>query len=214
MPNFINYEGKRYGLLTVVRRTESTKSGVAQWVCKCECGNEIVLPSYTLKRGTVKDCGCVTRPHYNTTHGASNTKLYNMWKLMLYRCENPKNNAYKYYGQRGLQVCEEWHDFLAFKKWAEETKPKGDYTLDRIDNNLGYSPSNCRWADKKEQANNRRSNVMVEYKGEAHDLMEWSRLLGFNYKRVHNRMYKLGWSFEKAIAVPPDKKKRNKVERK
>lgn len=213
MARYIDYTGMRYGLLTVVKRAEGTKCGAAQWVCKCDCGNEIILPSYTLKRETVKDCGCVARPHFNATHGASNTKLYSMWKLMLYRCENPKNNAYKYYGKRGLTVCEEWHDFHTFKKWVDETKPQGNYTLDRIDNNLGYSPSNCRWADGSTQANNRRSNVMIEYKGETHDLMEWSHILEFDYKRVHNRMNKLGWTFEKAISTPVDKKKRNKVER-
>lgn len=214
MPNCVDYVGEKYGLLTVLRRSEDTKCGAVQWICACECGNEIVVPSYTLKRGTIKNCGCVKVPHHNATHGASNTKLYNTWKLMLYRCENPKNRAYKYYGQRGIRVCEEWHDFLSFKKWVDETKPDGDYTIDRIDTNSDYSPTNCRWASDSEQANNRRSNVLFEHNGEIRNLMEWSKLLGFNYKRVHNRIHKLGWTFEKAISVPTDEKKRNRVERK
>lgn len=214
MPNYIDFTGEKFGLLTVLKRSESAKCGAAQWVCICECGNEIIVPSYTLKCGTKKNCGCVKGPHFNATHGASNTTLYKAWKSMLYRCENPKNRAYKYYGQRGIRVCEEWHDFLSFKKWVDETKPDGEYTIDRIDNNSDYSPTNCRWASCVEQANNRRSNIMLEYNGEVHDLTEWSKLLGFDYKRVHNRMYKLGWTFEKAIITPPDEKKRNKVERK
>lgn len=214
MSRIIDLTGKRFGKLTVVKRVESATNGSSQWLCRCDCGNEIVLPYYTLKRRTRDNCGCIEKPHFNTKHGGSNTALYNMWKLMIYRCENPKNNAYKYYGARGLSVCEEWHDFLVFKKWVDDTKPDGEYTLDRIDNNKGYSPSNCRWASKSTQANNRRSNVQIDYNGETHNLMEWSSILGFDYKRVHNRMYKLGWTFEQAIQTPICEKKRNKVERK
>ncbi len=213
MPQPVNLIGKRIGNLTIVGRTTSSKHGESRWICRCSCGGDIILTYRQVKNGRIKNCGCIPTPHFNKTHGFSNTALYNHWKMMIYRCENPNNRAYKYYGQRGIKVCDEWHDFLTFKKWVDSTKPDGDYTIDRIDNNKGYSPDNCRWATKKEQSNNRRSNREFKYNGETHNLMEWSEILGFNYKRVHNRIYKLGWEFEKAVETPPDIKKRNKVER-
>lgn len=214
MPRFVDFTNVRVGKLTVIERTNSTKRGESRWVCKCDCGGSIVLTRRQLQKGRIDNCGCVSKPHHNATHGYSNTPLYNHWKAMLYRCENPKNQAYKYYGQRGITVCEEWHDFMKFKAWVEATKPNNDYTVDRIDNNKGYSPDNCRWASKKVQANNRRSNREFEYQGETHNLTQWCGILNLDYKRVHNRIAKLGWDFEKAITLPPDVKKRNKVERK
>lgn len=213
MPKPVNIIGKRFGNLTVIERSSNTKHGATQWLCKCDCGNEIVIPIYTLQRGVVHNCGCMKQKHHNITHGGSYTPLYNLWHQMIYRCEKPNNRAYKDYGGRGIHVCEEWHDFETFKNWADETRPSTDYTLDRIDNNKDYSPDNCKWSNKKEQANNRRSNVKLEYQGEVHDLTEWSEILGFDYKRVHNRMFKLGWSFEKAITTPVEEKKRNKAVR-
>ena len=214
MPRVANCIGKKLGMLTVVERTSNSKHGASRWICRCECGNEIVLTYEQVKRGSKKDCGCIKRPHHNATHGASRSPLYNHWKMMLYRCENPKNRAYKYYGERGIQVCEEWHDFNAFKKWLDESGYVEGLTVDRIDNNKGYCPENCRLTDSKTQANNRRSNVEITYNGQTHNLTEWSEILGFDYKQVHNRMHKLGWDFEKALLTPTDKKKRNKVERK
>lgn len=213
MANYIDLTGKRFNNLTVIERAESTKNGRTRWLCKCDCGNETVVSSANLKTGAVKSCGCLRKKPANKTHGLSKTPLYRMWRSMIYRCENPNHKAYKTYGGRGITVCEEWHDFTAFKKWVDETKPNGNVTIDRINNNECYSPQNCRWADMATQANNRNSNLSISYNGETHNLMEWSDILNFDYKRVHNRMHKLGWSFEKSIMTPVDDRKRNKVER-
>lgn len=213
MSKLVNLTGERFGKLTVIKRAENAKGGISRWECQCDCGNKKIVRGNDLKRGSVKSCGCLRKTPPNTKHREAGTRLYRKWISILRRCENPKCPYYKNYGARGITVCDEWHDYLIFKKWVEETQPSGDFTIDRIDNNKGYSPENCRWANSKTQANNRRNNVLIDYQGETHNLTEWSEILGFNYKNVHNRMYRLGWSFEKSISVPIDIKKRNKVER-
>lgn len=207
MAKLIDLTGQRFEKLTVITRAENTKNNGSKWVCKCDCGNETVVSASNLKNGAVKSCGCLRRTSHNYKHRESHTRLYRMWISMLYRCENQNYTAYKDYGQRGICVCDEWHDFLTFKKWVEKTKPTGEFTLDRINNDKGYFPNNCRWVGRKEQANNRRSNIIIEYQGESHTLQIWSEILNFNYKTVHNRIYKLGWSFEDAISKPIDMKK-------
>ena len=211
MSKLIDITGKKYNMLTVVKRVENGSNGQVRWECICDCGNTTIVKGGNLKNGAVKSCGCLLHktPH-NKTHGESNTSLYRMWKGMIYRCHNEKNQAYKFYGARGISVCDSWHDYETFKKWVEETKPDDDYTIERLDVNDNYCPQNCIWIPMEEQANNRRSNVNIEYNGETHNLMQWCKLLNLNYKNVHNRIYKLGWSFEKAISTDIDKSKRNK----
>lgn len=209
MAKLIDLTGKKYNKLTVIERAENTKNGQSRWKCICECGNTTIVASSNLKNGEVKSCGCL-RHLQKDTHHESKTKLYRMWKSMIYRCHNPKNQAYEYYGARGIKVCEEWHDFLKFKEWVLKTKPSQDLTIERVDVNKDYSPENCIWIPISEQANNRRSCVYFEYNGEKHNLMEWCKILNLNYKNVHNRIYKLNWSFEKAISIPIDTKKRSK----
>lgn len=209
MAKLIDLTGMKYNKLTVVKRAENSKNGQARWECVCDCGNTTIVVSNNLKNGAVKSCGCLKHLKKNTHH-ESKTKLYRMWTSMIYRCHNPKNQGYKYYGARGIRVCDEWHDFLNFKKWVLETKNEPNLTLERIDVNKDYSPENCTWIPFSEQANNRRSCRYFEYNGEKHNLMEWCNKLNLNYKNVHNRIYKLNWSFEKAISTPIDIKKRSK----
>lgn len=210
MSKLIDITGNKYNMLTVLKRTESN-DGIVYWECVCECGNKTIVRGSNLKSGAVKSCGCLLHQEAkNKIHGESNTKLYRKWKSMIYRCHNPKNQAYKFYGARGIKVCEEWHDFNTFKKWTEQTRKDENYTIERIDVNKDYCPDNCIWIPMSEQANNRRTNVMIEHNGERHNLMQWCNLLNLDYKNVHNRIYKLGWSFEKAISTDIDVSKRNK----
>lgn len=214
MSKLIDITGNKYNKLTVIGRVENGNKGASRWKCLCDCGNITYVRGGNLKSGSVKSCGCLNKkPHY-LIHGDSDKPLYAMWTSMMYRCHNPKNQAYKFYGARGISVCEEWHDYLKFKEWVESTKKEESLTIERIDVNGNYCPENCIWVSMKEQANNRRSNIIFEYNGEKHNLMEWCNLLGLNYKNIHNRIYKLGWSFEKAISTKIDESKRNKVERK
>lgn len=206
MSKFIDLTGKKFAMLTVVSRSENSSRGEARWNCVCECGNTTTVSGKNLKMGAVKSCGCLLRrPH--DTHHLSNTKLYRIWNAMLQRCNNKNYSAYKYYGAKGVSICKEWaNNFLAFYEWSIANGYSDELTIDRIDYNGNYSPDNCRWVDRKVQANNRTFCKMIEYNGKTQTLMQWCEELGLNYKRVHSRLYRLGWTFEKAISTPVKKK--------
>ena len=126
------------------------------------------------------------------------SRLYRIWLNMRNRCNNPKSVKYDAYGGRGITICDQWNDFNQFEQWALSNGYNDWLTIDRIDNDCGYSPNNCRWTTVTEQANNRRSSVRVEYNGESHTLAEWARIVGINYKTLTNRIYH-GKSFAEAL---------------
>lgn len=117
------------------------------------------------------------------------------------RCLKPSTTHFEHYGGRGITICDEWaNDYSLFKQWAESNGYDDSLTIDRIDNDLGYSPSNCRWVTSVAQTNNRRSNVVYEYNGERHNVTEWANIFGIKPKTVFQRLYN-GWSFERAITT-------------
>lgn len=197
MAQFEDLSGKVFGYWTVVKRAENNKSGSAQWLCRCECGVERVIRAQALKNGTTKSCGCHKNDN-NLTHGGKGTRLYECWRHMRYRCENPSNQAYEDYGGRGISVCEEWHDFVNFKQWALANGYDDSLTIDRIDVNGNYEPSNCRWAGSKTQMNNRRNTRRYELDGKNLTMSEWSQLTGIPRSTIYNRL-KAGDSFAEAI---------------
>ena len=156
----IDLAGQRFGRLTVIERTKGTSTKDAWWLCRCECGNKKETTRKQLICGNVKSCGCLQkerRANGNIIHGGHNTRIYSIWHHMKERCMNPNSPKYRLYGGRGITVCGEWiDDFTVFRDWAISTGYSDELTLDRIDNDKGYYPDNCRWATFSEQNRNRR----------------------------------------------------------
>lgn len=183
--------GKMFGRLTVIEvaQTETRKT---YWKCLCKCGNYKIARSDSLQCGAITSCGCLKAEQdrinliKNHSHKMSGTRLYNEWQRMKGRCLNKNNPDYMDYGGRGITICEEWKkDFSKFKEWAMENGYSDKLSIDRIDNNKGYSPDNCRWADDKTQANNRRSNIKVTIGTETKSLKQWCEMYGLDYSHIH-----------------------------
>ena len=212
MQKLIDITGKRFNNLVVVKRAENAKGGVAVWECICDCGNTTFVRGSNLKNGSVKSCGCRRKTVKHTlTHNMSNTRLYREWAGMKRRCYTKSIKAYKNYGERGIEVCEAWKDsFEAFCEWALANGYSDDLTIERIDTNGNYCPENCTWIPLNQQQRNRRTSYFIEYNGQIKNLTDWCKYFGLDYGVMHNRIHKLGWSFERAISEPVHIEKRNK----
>lgn len=139
-------------------------------------------------------------------HNHSHARIYFCWQSMKDRCYNPNNKNYKNYGGRGIKVCDEWKDFVVFEKWAKDNDYNDKLTIDRIDVNGNYEPSNCRWVDMITQENNKTNNRFITYNNETHTLMEWSKILNCNYNSLRTRLER-NWSIERAFNVPFERRK-------
>lgn len=179
MPKLIDISGQKFGHLTVIQRGENSKSGHVRWICMCDCGNTktILASAMDLKSGKTTSCGCVHKSII-TKHGHSKERLYQIWHGMIKRCENKHNAIFQRYGAKGIDVCEEWHDYMIFRDWALCNGYNDELTIDRKDNNKGYNPENCRWATNKQQSNNRTNNIHIIIDGETHTISEWSDISG------------------------------------
>jgi hypothetical protein len=193
----IDRTGQRFSNWTVIRRLPKSK-----WECRCDCGTVRVVLGSTLTRGTSQRCAkCMGRRMRK--HGMDGTSTYLIWAKMKHRCLNPGAAGYVNYGARGITVCERWNDFRNFLADMGE-RPTVNHSIDRIDNDKGYEPGNCRWATRKQQQRNRRNTAFVVWNGERRPLGDVAEECGTPLKLVRNRLA-VGWSIEKALTIPSRK---------
>ena len=213
MGKFIDLTGQRFGRWTVLERAENDSRGTARWFCQCDCGKQHIVRGYDLRSGLSRSCGCLQKEvaaKSNRKFFKRDMRLNRIWVAMRKRCSNPNSQYYYLYGGRGITVCQEWEaNFGSFQNWAIENGYMPDLTIDRIDNELGYSPENCRWASIQEQANNHRNNVMITYKGQTLTVAQWSVLVGINQSTLRSRIA-AGWPIKKALLLKPNTQNRIK----
>lgn len=208
MGKFIDLTGQKYNRLFVAERASDhvfpNGKKEARWKCICDCGNEVFVAASHLKSGHTKSCGCYAlemskckevkhRKHGLTFEaGRKQTRLYRIWTQMKTRCYNRNDEHFKDYGGRGIAVCEEWrNNFKSFHEWAVANGYADNLTIDRINVNGNYEPSNCRWATTKEQSNNKRNTPILTFEGVARTLLEWAEITGIKYQTLFWR-YKAG----------------------
>ena len=210
------YVGRKYNFLTV-KSISRLPNGHKAFLCKCDCGNEKLVEPVHWEQGIVKSCGCkhdeLVRKAI-TKHGYSESRLYHVWNGMKSRCYNDKNINYRNYGGRGIKVCDEWQEFVPFMKWAyengyDENAPRGEYTIDRIDVNGNYEPSNCRWVDMVVQANNKRPpeewktrGKKYKFEGKKYTIPELRDKFKINDATIRYRMKVKGMTLEEALKMP------------
>lgn len=190
--------GKKFGRLKVLSFHEYRygKGGHKDcyWLCKCDCGNQKIVSSGSLRSGNVKSCGCIKAERNKrvfTTHDMSGTRIYNIYTGMKQRCYNEKFWAYSDYGGRGITVCDEWlNNSKSFFDWAMANGYQDNLTLDRINNDGNYEPNNCHWVTMEKQCNNKRSNHNITCFGRTESMAEWSRILGIKIGKLKYWLYK------------------------
>lgn len=204
--------GDRYGRLLITEEAPPSigKHGRKRrrFHCRCDCGNTTTALLFSLTSGNTTSCGCrtkevaVTNGHKNKTHGMAGTNIYAVWSEMIRRCHNPSCNVFHHYGGRGISVCDRWRK--SFECFLEDMgmPPKG-MSLDRIDNEAGYSKENCRWATRKQQSRNTRRNRLLTLNGETMCLAEWAERIGVSAKLLGTRIYTHKWPIEKALTTAP-----------
>lgn len=197
-PKNQNLLGKRFGRLTVIKFLGISESRQAEWLCRCDCGSMTVAPTGQLNFG-LQSCGCLNIEK-TTTHGMSNTRPYRIWQGMKSRCDNPKAYNYADYGGRGIKHCKSWTSFENF--WHDMQKGYSpDKTLDRIDNDGGYCPENCRWATTGEQSQHKTNSALLTYNDQTLNVTQWAEKLGVSRKILYARK-RAGWPDDKVLETP------------
>jgi hypothetical protein len=198
---FIDLTGNTFGRLTVVSQAGKNKHSQITWNCICSCGTAVEVVGHQMRYGMTGSCGCLHKEIVSAasrTHGMSGTSIFAIHHSMMDRCYLPTSHAYSRYGGRGITVCDRWHDFENF--FADMGhKPEG-MSLERMDNNGEYSPTNVKWATTKEQANNRSSSRWIEFRGETKTLAQWADVTGVKLGTLWSRL-KRGIPMNEAVVV-------------
>lgn len=203
MKKIKNHKNEIYGRLTVLEFIER-KNNKSYWKCKCNCGNEIIIPITYLTTGDTKSCGClrkeISRNKCLSKKKIKNKRIYTIWIDMKRRCYNEKRNNYKYYGGKGIKICDEWlNDFMIFYNWAINNGYEDNLTIDRIDFNKNYEPNNCRWVNRFFQNNNMSANHKIIYKGKTYNSMSsFCRDKKINYDKFRQKI-RQGYEIEDAL---------------
>lgn len=211
MKKIKDHKGEVYGRLTVLYFIKREKNKT-YWKCKCECGNEIIIPITYLTTGDTQSCGClrkeVTAKTSKKNSFVKNHRLYSIWIDMRRRCYNKNRKSYKYYYKKNICICEQWkNDFAEFQDWSLKNGYKDNLTIDRINNDGNYEPGNCRWVTTFEQNNNMSTNHKIFYKGKEYNSMSaFCRIFNIDYEIFRGRI-RHGWDIEKALNTPVRKKK-------
>lgn len=201
MADKIDITGQRFGKL-VARESLGFKNGKTRWLCDCDCGNQHSADLTHLRSGHIPSCGCLRKKKFierNTTHGYGNTKIHQAWLDMHSRCYKSNHKSFHNYGGRGITVSDDWHGFEHFLRDMESGCKKG-LTLDRIDNNKGYSKENCRWITHKENCRNKRTNILFELDGELRTLREWAEIFKINASTLYGRVVRRGYSLRASLS--------------
>lgn len=202
--NVKDLTGQRFGRLTVIGLAE-TNTRKTYWICQCDCGNLKRVRSDSLQCGAIRSCGCLKKEQNETNLNKSaakikfeqngfkvgGTRLYRIWQGIKKRCNNPNDARFSSYGGRGIKMCKEWeNDFLSFYNWAINNGYDEKLSIDRINNDEGYSPENCRWATNVTQCNNRRTNIKIKIGNTEKTLTQWCKIFGLNYGTIIARYHR------------------------
>ena len=198
--NFRDLTGQKFERLTAVRRVENFSGyGQSRWLFKCDCGNDLIAFGYNVAHGRQKSCGCYRDDHpARLDHGYSKSRVFHTWVAIRQRCFNKNSKYYSHYGARGIKVCDRWLVFENFL--ADMGEPEDGLSLDRINNDGDYEPSNCRWATKQTQVRNRRTTDYYTYNGETKSLPDWADQSGIPYKVLWHRLKKQRWTDAKLFS--------------
>lgn len=199
MPKVYDLTGQRFGRLTVTKKDGVIHGDRTAWSCICDCGSPARSSTSKLLNGSKMSCGCLESENQASLskHGRYGTRAYRTWQNMKTRCLNPAGKFFQYYGGRGITVCENWMTFEGF--YEDMGDPPPNSTIDRSDNDLGYTKENCQWRTKKDQSNNRSNNIAVIVNGETKTLKQWAEHFGIKYTTVYWR-YKKGWETDRIFA--------------